>query len=152
MENNGFVSKVALRQIIETGLSSFETKLFIGEIYRLGARLSKIIYARIDENRKSIYNKTTSEQDLPKVSPKPEISTISENTPTVLPQDTKQPKKSLQKKTFWAKLWRNSVKPQIKRFAGLGLLGGTFTMIQINEFALAGVLLVLSLIPFTIQI
>lgn len=95
---------------------------------------------------------TKVEKSVSKIPPKSDLPAIPETTPTILSQDNPKPEESLEKGTFWAKLWLKSIKPQIKRFAGLGFWLGAFTMIEINEFALAGVLLILSLIPFAIQI
>jgi len=76
-------------------------------------------------------------------------------------QNTARTKKTTAKapiaqQTRWQKFrdfWKNWITPQRQRWTGLGVLGvGAIAMIQINEFALAGVLLSFSLILFLFQI
>jgi len=82
----------------------------------------------------------------------PKFDELQPVTISALPIISSQPKDSSEKKTFLAKLWRNYVVPFFKKFTGLVLLGGSYTMIQINEFALAGIFVIFSLIAFVVQI
>ncbi len=88
--------------------------------------------------------------------PKPDLPPITEIAEPILPEKLSEPEEGLQKETLWRKFQhfrREQITPQRKRWSGLGVLGvGAVAMIQINEFALAGVLLFFSLILFLIQI